>query len=110
MAVFLIVPLRDTVVSGELEERIKKVIPDEQCRFMLPNNKACLVKYGGISLELRKKLNLTGTEGEDVPAQTGNIAKPNTDPIPAVIFHIQNGAYNGFGSADLWEWLSVNSK
>lgn len=92
MAVYLIAPLKDTVISDDLRSRIVEQIPDDKYRYFSDEDNICFVRYDGISKDLRQALDLAGS-----------------NPIPAIIVNISNGYYNGYGPADLWEWLKVNS-
>lgn len=107
MAAYLITPLAGNTISDELKRRIENVIPNKNHRYYLDDNNDCFVKYDGISVELRKELNLTGAEQEK---GTTNNNVSSSDPIPALIVNVSDGAYTGFGPADLWEWLKINSK
>ena len=91
MAIYQVTPLaRNTEqVRIALEKHI-----DEPDRFTIPNDAGWFVRFGGTTIELSNKIEVTG--------------QPKGEPTPVgstLITHIV--AYYGRGGSDMWEWLKT---
>lgn len=75
-----------TVENTEIEERIK-----EAYRYYPLSDKCYLVSSDGISEQVANQIGLKGNER--IPDALG------------VVFKL-NGAYSGYASKSIWEWLS----
>ena len=91
MPIFQITPLTDNAIK--VGESVKRHF-SEAAWYELPFSAGWFVRFNGTTVELSKKLEVTGqTDGA-------------TNPIGStLITHIV--AYYGRGSTDMWEWLKT---
>jgi hypothetical protein len=66
----------------------------EADRFEIPNEAGWFVRFGGTTVELSHKLEITG-QPQGIPTPVGS----------TLITHIV--AYYGRGGTDMWEWLKT---
>ncbi|WP_146741071.1 hypothetical protein [Anaerobiospirillum thomasii] len=106
MPVYMIVPVGTSIITQELEDRIKSVIASPSDMYMLLNRNACYVAFNGISTELRDRLNLGGKNNPHMSDSEISEA-PNIPPISAIIISVVPGGFNGYAPTDIWEWLNL---
>jgi|GEM_PF-3810745 len=109
MAVFLVVPLQNTVLPQELERRIREIATEDNVMIPKERNYA-LISYEGLSSNLRDALNLTGQKlahlNSLLDKKENSIPPSENEQILAMVVNLFPGNYNGFGPNEIWEWVN----